>query len=237
MAKTFLITGASRGIGKACAVAAAVQGIQVLAVARSSTVLEAIAKDSKNIKAIAADLSTQNGREKLADQINQPLDFILHNAARLDPPDSLENITVKEFHAQMAANVEPILFLTQLLLPKLKSGSRILAVSSGAAKKALLGLSNYCTSKAAAWMATEMLRSELKKHGVLVNHYFPGVVDTDMQKTLRESQDEVFEYATEFKKYHATKKLSKAEDVANDIIKVFTKTNDQLFHEEEWHKN
>lgn len=253
MTQRLLITGASKGIGRACALQAAAMGIEVIAVARSQDSLKTLESQSELIQTIRADLSDEVQRQNLANAIEQPLDFVLHNAARLDAPASLKDLSSAEFRSQMAVNVEPILFLTQKLLgannfkadskthstsnSKVNSGARILAISSGAAKTAILGLSNYCTSKAAAWMATEMLKRELQAQSIWVNHYFPGVVDTEMQRTLRRSADDVFEYASEFQQYHKEKSLNTPEDVAKDILRIFTQTSDEDFFTKDWVKS
>jgi len=212
-------------------------GLQVTACARNQAELKILQSRYPNITSLVADLSTEEGRQFIAQELKSPLNFILHNAARLDPPQPLSELNPMEFRNQISVNVEPILFLTQKLLSSLQPKSRILVVSSGAAKQGLKGLSNYCVSKSAAWMATEMLRAELKPSQILTNHYFPGVVDTEMQATLRKAKDEVFEYASEFRNYHKNKVLSSPESVAQDILNIFTQTNDHDFFRNEWQKS
>jgi benzil reductase ((S)-benzoin forming) len=200
---TIVITGASSGIGEACVVHAAKQNLNIIAIARSEGKLLKLQSQYENVEIIVADLANPSDWRKIADRISLPIDFLLHNAACLDDPQSFESLELDDFQRNIKVNVEPILFLTQQLLPQLKASSeksRILSVSTGAAKRALLGLSHYCVSKAAALMATEILKVELENHDILANNYFPGVVDTSMQRTLRSSTDDVFSHATEFGK-------------------------------------
>jgi NAD(P)-dependent dehydrogenase (short-subunit alcohol dehydrogenase family) len=239
MNKTIVITGASSGIGAACVKQAANYNLNIIAIARSEDKLLNLQSKYKNVEIIIADLSSPNDWQKIADSIKSPIDYLLHNAACLDTPQSFENLQLEDFQRNIKVNVEPILFLTQKLLPQLKAGNskaRMLSVSTGAAKHALLGLSHYCVSKAAALMATEMLKVELGKHDVLANNYFPGSVDTSMQKTLRSSTDDVFAHATEFGKLKDQGLLNKPEEVAKHILEIFIKSSDADFVNNEWLK-
>jgi len=237
MTKTILITGASSGIGAACVKEASRLNLNVIATARSKSKLELLERQFKNIQIIVADIATETGRNIVVDLVNQPINFLLHNAAILDPPQEFSDITLSDFRNNIVTNVEPIIFLTQKLIPYFKAADqtgRILSVSSGAAKYAIAGMANYCVSKAAALMANQVLKSEMPKHGVIVNDYFPGVVDTGMQKTLRSSDNSVFPHADDFKELKETGKLANPLNVAESIINIFTNTDDQSFAQSEW---
>ena len=225
MKKTILITGASSGIGKSCAQIAVKHDLSVIATARNSESLEQLLIMHQSIKIIVADISTETGREKIFDSIHKPIDFILHNAALLQTPQKLVDLRLKDFRLNLATNAEPIIFLTQMLLKKLNLNARILSVSSGAAQQAIAGLGHYCISKAAALMATEILKVELQKSNILVNNFFPGVVDTRMQKTLRKAPREVFPFVDTFQNYKKDDKLSAANEIAIKILNLFLKTD------------
>ena len=237
MTKTILITGASSGIGAACVEQAVARGLHVIATARSKSKLEQLQAQYKNIEIVVADIAAETGRNLIEQAVQQPIDYLLHNAAILDQPQEFCDLSVGDFRNNIVTNVEPIVFLTQKLLPHLKAAHdtpRILSLSSGAAKQAIAGLGNYCISKAAALMANQILKAELPKHGVLVNDYFPGVVDTGMQHTLRSSQTEIFPYSDDFKNLKQQGLLSKPSDVAAHILSVFTQTDDETFSQSEW---
>ncbi len=237
MKKTILITGASTGIGAACAKLAAKMQLNVIATARRRSHLQSLHDAHPNIQPIVADIATETGRNIIAQSINQPINFLLHNAAILDTPQELVNLDLLDFRNNFVTNVEPIIFLTQALIPHFNTSQhngRILSLSSGAAKQAIAGLGNYCISKAAALMANQVLKVELPKHDILVNDYFPGVVDTNMQHTLRNSQSEIFPFAENFKELKLQGKLSKPQQVAANILEIFTQTDDQLFNQSEW---
>ena len=241
MTKTILITGASSGIGAACVEQASKLNLNVIATARSKSKLELLEKQFKNVQIIVADIATETGRniihQSLLHPRLQPIDFLLHNAAILDAPQKLSDLSVSDFRNNIVTNVEPILFLTQKLIPNFKAAKqtgRILSISSGAAKYAIAGMGNYCVSKAAALMANQVLKAEMPFHGVIVNDYFPGVVDTNMQKTLRSSSTDIFPYSNDFKQLKDNGQLSKPIDVAESILNIFTNTDDQTFKKNEW---
>lgn len=237
MTKTILITGASSGIGEACVQQAVNLHLNVIATARSKSKLQLLQRQFTNIQIIVADIATTTGQNIIEQSIKQPLDYLLHNAAILDAPQELLDLTVSDFRNNILTNVEPILFLTQKLIPHFKAANqtgRILSMSSGAAKHAIAGLGNYCVSKAAALMANQVLKLEMPKHGVMVNDYFPGVVDTGMQKTLRKSNNDIFPYSDDFKSLKAEGHLSTPLQVAADIMSVFTQTDDKSFANNEW---
>ncbi|MCB1603789.1 MAG: SDR family NAD(P)-dependent oxidoreductase, partial [Xanthomonadales bacterium] len=213
--ETTLITGASSGIGYACTLEAIKTGLKVVTVSRNTEKLKSL--NNKNLQIISADISTQDGRQKVAENLSGNINYVIHNAAYLETPIAFENIQLKDFRKSIATNAEPIIFLTQKLLPLLVNSdkpSRILCISSGAAQKAIAGIGGYCISKAAGLMASEYLKQELAEKNILVNSYFPGVVDTQMQKTLRNSKPEVFPFAEEFKRLKKQNRLRSPKIVA-----------------------
>ena len=240
MSKTILITGASSGIGASCVAIAEHNNLNIIATARNKQRMQNLQDKYPHIQIIIADISTQVGRQEIAKSISQPLDYILHNAAMLDQPQNFEDIKLMQFRQNIATNVEPLIFLTQNLLDHLKrakNNARILSVSSRAAQAAFAGIGSYCISKAAALMANEVLKVELIKYNILVNHYFPGVVDTKMQKTLRSSNDKIFPHSSDFKNLKSDNKLHKTHDVAEHIIDIFINSSDNLFSQHDWDFN
>ena len=234
MNKTILITGASSGIGEACVQQASQLQLNVIATARSQNKLQLLQQQFNHIQIIVADIATETGRTIIDQSIKTPIDYLLHNAAVLDKPQKFIDLTLTDFRNNLQTNVEPIFFLTQKLIPKFNPNSRILSLSSGAAKQAIAGLGNYCVSKAAALMASQMLKVELQKHGILVNDYFPGVVDTQMQKILRSSTTEIFPYSDEFKKMKTDNQLNPPSEVADNILDIFINSDDKEFQNTEW---
>ena len=242
MTNTILITGASSGIGLACVEQALKQSVNVIATARSRNQLESLKQRHPQLKIISADIATQQGRTTIIQQLEQPIDYLLHNAALLMPPQTIEGITLKDFRQNIATNVEPIIFLTQQLLANQclntsNHGCRILNMSTGAAQKAIKGMTHYCVSKAAALMASQILKAELTQHNIIINDYFPGVVDTPMQATLRSASDEIFPYASTFNQYKINNQLAKPADIARHIISIFQDSDNSTFEDQPWEFN
>jgi NADP-dependent 3-hydroxy acid dehydrogenase YdfG len=238
MNKTILITGASRGIGAACVRCAVQLNLRVIATARSTDKLDDLQKQFPTIQTIIADISADKGRETITSQIKQPLDFLLHNAAVLYLPKKLIEVDSAEFSKNISTNVEPLLFLTQQLLPQLQQAqhvrnkARILTLTSRAANNAYAGIGSYCVSKAAALMVTNILKAELESIGILINSYSPGVVGTAMQKTLRSSNNEIFPCSNDFKQLKTDNKLVTPERVAEHILTAMTSFNETQFMQE-----
>src|SRR5258706_14112168 len=136
--KTALVTGASRGMGRASALALAAAGAQVLVhygrgAKEADGVGAEIRKGGGRADAIATDLATADGPGKLAKQarsiIGDRLDILVANAG-ISKAASIEEITVEDFDKLFAVNVRAPYFLVQQLLPVLGAGSSVILVSS-----------------------------------------------------------------------------------------------------------
>ena len=139
--KTVLVTGASRGIGRASALALAKLGAQVLihygsAAKEAEDVVAEIRKTGGKADAIAADLAAADGPHKLARQVRSivgdRLDILVANAG-VAKSASIEETTVEDFDRLFAVNVRAPFFLVQQLLPIMHEGSSIVLLSSLAA--------------------------------------------------------------------------------------------------------
>jgi len=180
-----VVSGASRGIGRAVVLHLAEQGHQVLALARSKTALESLAAESDQIQAKSIDLLEPS---QLAEGITTTLkewgnvDAVLNNAGQLINKPFVET-QPEEFMAQYEGNVLSVVNLSQLCLPYMKAGSHIVNISSmggvqGSSK--FPGLAAYSASKGAVSILTECMAEELKEEGVKVNALALGAVQTDM---------------------------------------------------------
>lgn len=202
-----LVTGGKSGIGKALAerIASFPFIDQVLAVSRS--IRDSDVADTPKITALAADVTTEEGRAKIVETVQQlcrgekpqgQLRFLVHGAGVIDPIKSVLDVTPEELRNAMNVNCEAPLFLTTALYPYMAKDNdddgvagRVLHVSSGAAHGAPpVGWSCYGISKAAFYQSFKVLEREFreKKGGrVVVGSFKPGVVDTTMQGTIRSS--------------------------------------------------
>jgi 3-oxoacyl-[acyl-carrier protein] reductase len=186
--KTALVTGASRGIGRASALALAKLGAQVLIhYGRGKDEAEAVAKEISEAggraQTISADLAAADGAHALAKQVRaivgDRLDILVSNAG-ISKGATIEETTVADFDSQFAVNVRAPFFLVQQLLPILGDGSSVVLVSSLAAHASVGNLSAYAATKGAIDTLVKHFATALGPRGIRVNAVAPGVVATDM---------------------------------------------------------
>jgi len=186
--KTALVTGASRGIGRASALALAKAGAQVLVhYARGAEEAEAVVAQIRSAggraDTIAADLAAPDGPHELAKRVRATvgdrLDIFVANAG-ISKSAKIDEYTVADFDALFAVNVRAPFFLVQQLLPILHDGSSIILVSSLGAHAAVGTLSAYSATKGAVETLVKHFASALGARGIRVNAVAPGVVETEM---------------------------------------------------------
>jgi 3-oxoacyl-[acyl-carrier protein] reductase len=186
--KTALVTGASRGIGRASAVALAAAGAQVLVhygrgAKEADDVASEIRRTGGRADAIAADLAAADGPHKLAKQVRtivgDRLDILVANAG-VSKAAGIEETTVEDFDALFAVNVRAPFFLVQQLVPIMHEGSSIVLVSSLAAHAVVGTLPAYAASKGAIDTLVKHFAAALGQRGIRVNAVAPGVVATEM---------------------------------------------------------
>jgi len=186
--KTALVTGASRGIGRASAMALARAGAQVLVHYSSGekeadAVVAEIRKDGGRAEKAGADLRQADGPHMLAKRVRavvgDRLDILVANAG-ISKSASIEDTTVGDFDNLFAVNVRAPFFLVQQLLPVLGKGSNIIFTSSLAARASVGTLSAYGATKGAIDTLVKHFASALGFRGIRVNAVAPGVVETDM---------------------------------------------------------
>lgn len=191
--KTALITGASRGMGRASALALAKAGAQVLVHYGSgekaaAAVVAEIRQDGGRADKVAADLRSPDGSHVLAKRvravIGDRLDILVANAG-ISKTATIEETTVEDFDDLFAVNVRAPYFLVQQLLPTLSKGSSIVLLSSLAAHASVGTLSAYAATKGAVDTLVKHFASALGERGIRVNAVAPGVVETDMSDFAR----------------------------------------------------
>ncbi|MFM0714884.1 SDR family oxidoreductase [Paraburkholderia strydomiana] len=186
--KTALVTGASRGIGRASALALARAGAQVLVhystgEKEAEAVVAEIRAAGGTAQKVAADLRDADGAHLLAKRVREVighrLDILVANAG-VSRAASIEETTVEAFNTLFAVNVRAPYFLVQQLLPVMCKGSSIVMISSLAARAAVGTLSAYAATKGAVDTLVTHFASALGERGIRVNAVAPGVVETDM---------------------------------------------------------
>jgi 3-oxoacyl-[acyl-carrier protein] reductase len=186
--KTALVTGASRGMGRATALALAAAGARIIVhygrnADEAKAVVDQIRAAGGRADAVAADLATSGGPHALAaqarDLIGDRLDILVSNAG-ISKASPLEDMTVKDFDELFAVNVRAPYFLVQQVLPILGAGSNIVFLSSLGARAAVGTLAAYASTKGAINTLVKYFSAALGPRGIRVNAVAPGVIDTDM---------------------------------------------------------
>lgn len=212
--KVAIVTGASKGIGKAIAVALAEAGAKVVLAARTRDTVEQVAAELKAVGAEAIAVPTdvtdidavQNLVQRTLD-IYQKLDILINNAgsgrfgtiADFDPSD-WDNV--------VNSNLKGVYLCAKYALPHLlaQGGGQIINVLSIAAKVAFPASSAYCAAKAGALALTKVLAAEVRDQNIRVTAVLPGSVETPFWDEIPQHPD--FE------------KMLKPEHVANAVLSV-----------------
>jgi NAD(P)-dependent dehydrogenase (short-subunit alcohol dehydrogenase family) len=186
--KRILITGASRGIGRALAEELATPGTTLLLHGRDREALRAthdavVAKGSHAID-LLFDLQNAAQISAMRDAVgSDPVDILVHNAgvAVVKPFGA---ISLEEWSATLAVNITAPFLLTQSLAPQMPAGSSIVHILSIAAQTGFPGWSAYCMSKFALEGFSQSLREELRPRGIRVINVYPGATSTDIWNSV-----------------------------------------------------
>ncbi len=225
--KTALVTGASRGIGRATASALARAGARVLvhygrSAQDAASLVAEINSNGGRADAIRADLGTPEGATLLAKEVRsivgQRLDVLVSNAG-IGKAATIKDHTVEDFDNLFATNVRSPFFLVQQLLPILADGSNIIVISSLGAR-AVVGkpgvdspsILAYASTKGALETLVKNWAAILGPQGIRVNAVAPGVIDTDMSNFAKSEAGREVTLGMQ-----ALKRIGKPEDVA-DVV-------------------
>ncbi len=194
--KVAVITGASRGIGRATAFEMAQSGAATILTARTAEacgpVAESIRSEGGKAEAIACDVSQYADVERLIDSALErygQLDILVNNAGVIEPISLLETCDPDSWARNIIVNLVGVFHGCRAALPRFRQAGRgvIINLSSGAAHRPLEGWSAYCAAKAGTAMLTAAVALEAGDGGIRVYGFQPGVVDTSMQETIRGS--------------------------------------------------
>jgi 3-oxoacyl-[acyl-carrier protein] reductase len=228
--KTALVTGASRGIGRATALALAKAGARVLVHYRdnaqeAASVVAAIHAENGRADAISADLGPPDGAALLAKEVRSivgdRLDVLVLNAG-ISKSALIADYTLEDFDSLFATNVRGPFFLVQHLLPVLVEGSSIVVISSLGARLVVgkPGLEDpsilaYASTKGAIETLVKNWAAILGPSGIRVNAIAPGVIDTDISNVTKTEAGREVTLGMQ-----ALKRVGKPKDVADVVTFV-----------------
>lgn len=223
--KVALVTGATSGIGQACAIAFATAGARVACVGRKEKALRDVAEriralDSKALT-IQADLLSSAEAERAVNETIKTFGGIdvLVNAAGHISSGAIENTTLEAWDEMMNVNVRAAFQLMQKALPSLiERRGNVVNVSSVTGLRAFPGVLAYCVSKAALDQLTRCSSLELAAKGVRVNAVNPGVVVTEIHKRGGMSEETYAAFLEHSKTTHPLGRTGRPEEIASLVL-------------------
>ncbi|SDF60592.1 SDR family NAD(P)-dependent oxidoreductase [Terriglobus roseus] len=225
--KVALVTGASRGIGRATAIALAEAGARVLvhygrSAQEAESLVAAIRTNGGQADALSSDLATPNAAIEIATKVSSltsgQLDIVVLNAG-ISKAARIADYTAEDLDTLFATNVRGPFLLVQQLLPLLREGASIIAITSVVAREVVgnpapdkPSILAYASTKGALETLVKNWAAMLGPQGIRVNAVAPGVIDTDMSNFTKTEAGRETALAMQ-----ALKRIGKPEDVA-DVV-------------------
>ncbi|MEU0613372.1 MULTISPECIES: SDR family NAD(P)-dependent oxidoreductase [Streptomyces] len=225
--RTALVTGGSRGIGRAIAERLAADGATVAVhygrnAAAADEVVEGIRAKGGTAFTVHAELGVEGDVATLWESFDRQvrqhatstgLDILVNNAG-VTPRGEIDETTAEAFEEAVAVNMRAPFFLTQQGLKRLRDGGRIVNVSSGATRIALTDIIAYAMTKGAIDAFSLTLAKALGPRGITVNSVAPGIIDTDINASWLRGNEAAERSAAELS---ALGRVGRPEDVA-DVV-------------------
>lgn len=226
----FIVTGASKGIGKELVKQLAAEGHFVIGLSRSGIVEE-------GVHSIQCDLSDSGNLQRVIQDIFDMLPeaesyTLINNAGMIEPIGLVGDVDQQDIVQSIAVNLTAPILLSNDFIHRLKDRNakkKIVNISSGAGRNPYEGWSSYCTTKAGLDHFSRVVALEQKsaKYPVQIASIAPGIIDTDMQETIRSSKEEDFPLLDRFKAYKENEQLSSPYETAAKLI-AFMKNMSQF---------
>lgn len=226
--KVALITGATSGIGRECAIELAKEGCYVTISGRNTAALEEVSKvcqeaglPQDKVLSVTADLCKDEDCELVVSATVSHfgrLDVLVNSAGTL-VPGGIEKITMEDYDQQMNMNTRSVFLLMKLVLPHiLKTKGNIVNISSVTGLRAFPDLVAYNMSKAALDQLTRTVALEVASRGVRVNAVNPGVIITEVHKRAGMTDESYAKFLEHSKTTHAMGRVGEAWEVARAVV-------------------
>jgi len=229
----FVVTGGGSGIGRALAHSLALRGKEVLVIGRRHEPLVETAAFSPLISLLCADVASTKGRSIIMEHLKKTPEItgLINNAGTIEPIISLDRISEEDWQQALAINLTAPLFLSQQLLDKLTDG-RVLNMGSATAYLPIEAWASYCVSKSALSMLTRCWQLESKKTAFA--SVMPGIIDTNMQLIIRESENGSEKDRTFYKTLQRENRLVKTEVAAAFLTWLLLDISVKEYTSKEW---
>ena len=194
--KVVVITGASRGLGRALVLACAKEGANLVVNSRNEDSLRPVAEEAEEAGAevlpIPADVAVRTDVDKLVDGALQRfggVDVLVNNAGLLGPRVPIEEYPEDEWRRVLDANLTAPFLLSRALIPHMSEGGSIINVTSGVSIEGRAEWGAYSVSKFGVEGLTQILAAELEDRGIRVNSVDPGGMRTEMRAAAYPDED------------------------------------------------
>lgn len=221
--RTALVTGGSRGIGRAISLRLARDGARVAvhygsdeaAAKETVAAVEAAGGSAFGIRVRLGEPADAEAVWAAFDDQAEGLDILVNNAGTDGPRVPLGEVSRADYERVFAVNVRAPFFLTQLALDRLRDGGRIVNISTGLTRgSAMPELITYTATKGALDAFTRILAKQLAPRAITVNTVAPGVIDTDMNAGWLRASDEAWQAAASIA---ALGRVGRPDDIADAV--------------------
>ncbi|MRX73183.1 (S)-benzoin forming benzil reductase [Bacillus lacus] len=232
----YIVTGASRGLGESLAKQVLKKGAAVVCIARNvNQQLQSFAEEAEGtLYVVRSDLSVPEEADQAMDkafsflQLNDAFSVtLINNAGMVEPISPVGKTDTASLSSQVNLNLLAPMILSSAftrLLENFQGKKRIVNISSGAASNPYQGWSAYCSTKAGLDMFTKTLAAEQRDHSAPVESisFSPGVMDTEMQKIIRETNKNDFAHVDRFREHYIKGELRSTDFVAELLLNLLS---------------